>query len=241
MALEYCIYCGYPLKGNVFCPGCEKEVKELLPFEQLELQRIPENIISQLEKSKVSFFQNSSKKRAVAGMRNGSVLYTRVTISASYEGKRSEDESDVQYVSIVDSNGNPLSHDFGLKKGGQIQRDLQREYSAHLKNTEAIVVKFDSTTYYVFAAKFEDNLGEYMASGWGDIWSVGHKKKLRKVHNPRHELDDKDPNKEVKLKELYEYRGNDPLNKFIHDKALDAVDFVIDKLPDAPDESKKNE
>ena len=240
MALEYCIYCGYPLKGNVFCAGCEKEVKELLPLEQLEFNKVPENIISGLEKSKVSFFQNSGKKRIVAGMRAGSVGFAKVTVTNSYEGKKIEDESDIQYVSIVDSYGNPLAYDLGLKKGGQIQRDLQKEYSAHLKNTEAILIKFDASTYYVFAAKFEDQLGEYMAAGWSDIWAVGYKKKRRKVHDPRHDLDDKVPNENVKLKEVFEYHGADSVNEFIHDKALDAIDFIIDKLPDGSDETQSN-
>lgn len=229
MSLEYCIYCGHPVKGLDECGNCKEKVQELLPLENIAFESIPGYIISQFEKAKVSFFARSARTKYVNNMKNHKAGYIKVTIYQMYAAPYMDSyTSNVMWVSVRDMDGNPIAKDIAIEKRGVEHMKLQKAYSASLKKTEAYLVKFDDSTYYVFSAADEATLGESFAASLSDISNHSNKDTNRKVHDPRKDLD-KDPVKEnAKLSDLYSSETYDPVRDFVVKKTLDVADKIIE-------------
>lgn len=229
MALEYCIYCGHPVKGVDECGNCKEKVQEIIPLENVVFESIPGYIISQFEKAKVSFFAKSTRARYVNNMKNRKAGYKKVTIYQMYAAPYMDSyTSNVMYVSVRDMDGSPIAKDIAIEKRGVEHMKLQKTYSASLKKTEAYLVKFDDSTYYVFSAADEAKLGESFAASLADIDNHSNKDTKRKIHDPRKDLDTDHVIENVKLSDLYSSDDYDPLRDFAVRKALDVAERVID-------------
>ncbi len=234
MKLEYCIDCGYPLEEYTICPGCNREVRQLVPLTMPQYQTFNESVIKSFEKGKVSLLDILDKKKIIKGMQNGTIKYAKVMISAMYDSSESDYEKHRKCISLRDMDDNPLEKDIYITKRGPEHLKLQKEYSSKLKNTEAVLIQFSEYHYYVFLATDDTSFGLAIAQNLGDICSQASSTRARKVHKPRTDLLGERTYYSGKLGDVFrdELVTTSKMEEEVKVALLNGVDTMVEKIID---------
>lgn len=240
MKLDYCIDCGYPLQEYTICPGCNREVRQLVPLTMLPYQPFNETVIKAFEKGKVSLLDILEKKKTVKGMQAGTIKYAKVKISNMYDSSESDYDKHHKCISLCDMDDNPLEKDIYIMKRGPEHLKLQKEYSTKLKNTEAILVQFSENDYYVFLDTDDASLGLSVAQNFGDISSQVVSTRSRKVHKPRTDLAGEKIYSSNKLGDMFrdDLVTSSKLEEDVKVALLNGVDTIAEKVIDTISEDE---